>query len=80
MARVYKANSMLLCDILNLQPACFAKKETDAAIAENPSPGTNRSTAPISNTSIRESGENINRKFSITEENTVNYMYAASGA
>ena len=63
-----KNGSMLLYDILNLQPTSFTAKETDAAIAENPSPGTNRSTAPVSDRSIFNSGENVNRKFSVSED------------
>ena len=49
-----KNGNMLLYDVLNLQPTSFTEKETDAAIAENPSPGTNRSTASVSDTSVAE--------------------------
>ena len=35
-------------------PAISSASETDAAIAENPSPGTNRSTASVSDTSVAE--------------------------
>ncbi len=52
-----KNGSMLMYDILNLQPTSFIAKETDAAIAENPSPGTNRSTASVSRNSIRQNAE-----------------------
>lgn len=65
-----KNGSMLLYDILNLQPTSFTAKETDAAIAENPSPGTNRSTASVSDSSLRNSGENVNSKFSVSEGKT----------
>ena len=63
-----ESGSMLLYDILNLQPTSFTEKETDAAKAENPSPGTNRSTASVSDHSVRNSGENVNRKFSVSED------------
>lgn len=52
--------SMVLYDVLNLQPASFTKKETDAAITVNPSPGAGRSTAPISENNIRENSEKSN--------------------
>lgn len=41
-------------------PAISSASETDAAIAENPSPGTNRSTASVSANSISETGGNVN--------------------
>ena len=59
--------SMLLYDILNLQPTSFTEKETDAAITVNPSPGTGRNTAPVSGDSIRSSSENVNKQFSVSE-------------
>lgn len=59
-----ESGSMLLYDILNLQPASFTEKETDAAKAENPSPGTNRNTASVSEHSIRRSERESQEKFS----------------
>jgi len=59
-----KSGSMMLYDLLNLVPASFTEKETNAVIAENPSPGTNRSTVFVSTDSIRE-----NTKKSNTHEN-----------
>ena len=59
-----ESGSMLLYDILNLQPTSFTEKETDAAKAENPSPGTNRNTAPVSANNIRRSGQKSQGKFS----------------
>ena len=58
------SGSMMLYDILNLQPTSFTKKETDAAKAENPSPGTNRNTASVSANNIRRSGQKSQGKFS----------------
>lgn len=43
-----KNGSILLYDVLNLQPTSFAEKETDAAISTNSSPRTARSTASVS--------------------------------
>lgn len=62
-----ESGSMLLYDILNLQPTSFTEKETDAAKAENPSPGTNRNTASVSDTSIRSQEQKSQDKFSVTE-------------
>ena len=59
-----ESGSMLLYDILNLQPASFTEKETDAAKTENPSPGTNRNTASVSEHSIRRSELKSQEKFS----------------
>ena len=56
--------SMLLYDILNLQPTSFTEKETDAAITVNPSPGAGRSTASVSANNIRRSGQKSQGKFS----------------
>ncbi len=55
-----ESGSMLLYDILNLQPTSFVEKETDAAKAENPSPGTNRNTASVSESSVPQNGRNVN--------------------
>ena len=63
-----ESGSMLLYDILNLQPTSFTEKETDAAKAENPSPGTNRNTASVSEHSIRRSELKSQEKFSAAEE------------
>ena len=63
-----KNGGMALYDVLNLQPTSFTAKETDAAISTNPSPGAGRSTASVSDHSVRNSGENVNRKFSVTED------------
>lgn len=62
-----ESGSMLLYDILNLQPTSFTGKETDAAKAENPSPGTNRNTASVSEPSIRRTEQKSQEKFSVTE-------------
>lgn len=59
--------SMLLYDILNLRPTSFTKKETDAAITVNPSPGAGRNTASVSNDSISSANENVNSQFSVSE-------------
>ena len=59
-----ESGSMLLYDILNLQPASFTEKETDAAKTENPSPGTNRNTASVSEPSIRRTEQKSQEKFS----------------
>ena len=44
----------------NTQPATIIEKETSAAIAENPSPGTNRNTASVSGDSITEESGAVN--------------------
>lgn len=67
-----KDGSMLMYDILNLQPTSFAKKETDAAITVNPSPGVGRNTASISTERVSQTGENVNRKYSLKTDN--NYI------
>ena len=63
--------SMLMYDVLNLQPTSIKEKETGAVIAENPSPGTNRSTASVSENSIRQEGaksQGVEEKYSLDEE------------
>lgn len=62
--------SMVMYDILHLQPPSFTKKETNAAITVNPSPGVGRSTASVSNNSIAQAEKKDNGKFSLkgTEE------------
>lgn len=55
-----KSGSMIMYDVLNLHPTSLAEKETSTAIAENPSPGTNRNTVPISEDSILVPKENVN--------------------
>lgn len=68
-----KNGSMVMYDILNLQPTSFTEKETDAAIAENPSPGTNRNTASVSADRVAENAASVKGKFSASEttEDTV---------
>lgn len=46
------SGKMILYDILKMQPTSFVQKKTSTAIAENPSPGTNRNTVPLFNNSI----------------------------
>ena len=62
-----ESGSMLLYDILNLQSTSFTEKETDAAKAENPSPGTNRNTASVSDDSVAEKLPPVKKRFSIDE-------------
>ena len=69
--------SMVMYDILHLQPTSFTKKETDAAITVNPSPGVGRSTASVSNDSIAQAEKKDNGKFSF-EGNTAN-RYSLKG-
>ena len=57
--------SMLLYDVLNLHPASFTEKKTDAAITVNPLPGVGRNTASVSTNSISSTGENVNENFSL---------------
>ena len=59
--------SMLLYDILNLQPTSFTEKETDAAITVNPSPGAGRNTASVSDDSVAEKLPPVKKRFSIDE-------------
>lgn len=49
------------------QETDFTEKETDAAKAENPSPGTNRSTASVSDDSVAEKLPPVNKRFSISK-------------
>lgn len=60
-----KNGNMVLYDVLNLQPDSFVKKETDAVKAENPSPGADRNTASVSESSVSQTGENVNGDYSI---------------
>lgn len=62
-----KDGTMLMYDVLNLQKTAFTKKEMDTAIAANPSPGTDRNTASVSDTSIRSQEQKSQDKFSVTE-------------
>ena len=55
-----KNGSMVLYDVLNLQPTSFTKRETGAAKSTNPSPGAARSTAQVSGNSIREQQQEVN--------------------
>lgn len=52
-----KNGRMVMYDMLNMNPTSFEKKESDAAISTNPSPGAARSTASVFGTSIREGDE-----------------------
>ncbi len=51
-----KNGGMILYDVLNLQPASFTKKETDAVNTKNPSPEADSSTAPLSADTVAQSG------------------------
>ena len=63
----YEKNGRLkLYEIINLNPATITEKETSAAITENPSPGTDRSAAPISNGSVPQGYQNVNAQHSIS--------------
>lgn len=67
-----KNGTMVLYDVLNLQPTSFTKRETGAAKSTNPSPGAARSTAQVSGDIIREGTGDVNglpvkEQFSITE-------------
>lgn len=58
---------LLLYDILQMEPAGIQikNKKSSAAIAENPSPGTDRSTASGFTDSIAETGGDVNGRFSL---------------
>ena len=60
-----KNGNMVLYDVLNLQPDSFVKKETDAVKAENLSPGADRNTASVSESSVPQNGENVNGEYSL---------------
>ena len=60
-----KNGNMVLYDVLNLQPDSFVKKETDAVKAENLSPGADRNTASVSESSVSQTGENVNGDYSL---------------
>lgn len=60
--------SMLMYDILNLQPTSFTEKETDAAITVNPSPGVGRNTASISVESVAQNAPSVKQKYSFGGE------------
>ncbi len=55
-----KNGEMVLYDVLNLKNTAFKKKETDAAISTNPSPGAARNTASVSNSNMPPSAGNSN--------------------
>lgn len=59
-----KNGTMVMYDVLNLQPTTLVKKETDAAITTNPSPGAGRNTAPVSDINIREDSDAVKQDFS----------------
>ena len=59
-----KNGTMVMYDVLNLQPTTLVKKETDAAITTNPSPGAGRNTASVSDTNIREDSDAVKQDFS----------------
>ena len=71
-----KNGTMILYDVLNLQPTSFTEKETNAAISTNPSPGAARSTASVSDTSVSEKGENVNTNLSL-KTGTITKSYEA---
>lgn len=60
--------TMLLYDIINLQPTRITQNETVAAISTNPSPGAARSTATVSTGSIRDNGGDVNLQYSISDQ------------
>lgn len=70
--------SMVMYDVLNLQPTSFIAKETDAAITVNPSPGAGRSTASVSGNSIRQDAEKSQGKISTGEETAPDFSLAKS--
>ena len=74
-----KSGSMLMYDILNLQPTSFTKKRTDAAITANPSPGAGRSTASVSGERVAQSGASVKRKFSSDEPDAGGQVPAENG-
>jgi len=51
---------MLLYDVVELQPTKHITKETDTAIAANPSPGADRNTVSLSKNSIPASDQIVN--------------------
>lgn len=59
-----KNGRMVMYDMLNMNPTSFEKKESDAAISTNPSPGAARSTASVFGTSIREDSDAVKQDFS----------------
>ena len=59
------SGKMKLYDILRMKKTGFAEREMDAAYTENPFPGADRRSASISEKSIADGGQNVNR------ENTV---------
>lgn len=62
-----KNGSMALYDVLNLQPTSFTEKEANAAISTNPSPGAARSTASVSDDSVPNRPQSVNKQFSVSE-------------
>lgn len=59
-----KNGRMIMYDVLNLQKTSFTKREEDAAISTNPSPGAARSTASFSANSVQQRSENVKQKYS----------------
>ncbi|MCD7756253.1 MAG: hypothetical protein LUJ09_08040 [Firmicutes bacterium] len=59
--------SMVLYDILKLQPTQITQKETGAAQSANPSPGAARKTAQVSKDTIAQKNASVKEKFSMDE-------------
>ena len=71
---------LLLYDILQMEPATIQakNKKSNAAIAKNPSPGTDRSTASGFTDSISETGGDVNGRYSLKERDR-EYLSANPG-
>lgn len=63
-----KNGTLVLYDVLDLQRTSFKKREMNAAISTNPSPGAARSTASISNATIAQQEGESKKKFSLKED------------
>ena len=59
-----KNGSMVMYDVLNLQPTTFTEKETNAVTTTNPSPGTDRNTASISDASVASNAASVKPELS----------------
>ena len=64
-----KNGKLKLYDIVNIVNATINEKETDTAIAANPSPGADRNTVPISKEIVTDSAGNVKQYSMKGEEN-----------
>lgn len=72
-----KNGKLRLYDVINLKPTSIIEKEMRMAITESPSPETDRNTMRISNSSIRQENDGVNRENSAAYPDHYDSMNAA---